>query len=96
MKSYSRSIQFNGGPGKGQHTKMANQIVVAGNLSGAIEGLMYASKMGLDIRKTIETLSMGAANSVSLTVQGTNLANKNLEAGFYVEHFVKDMEIALE
>ena len=53
MKSYSRSIQFNGGPGKGQHTKMANQIVVAGNLSGAIEGLMYASKMGLDIRKTI-------------------------------------------
>ena len=78
MKSYSRKIQACGGPGKGQHTKMANQIVVAGNLSGAIEGLMYASKMGLDIRKTIETLSLGAANSVSLTVQGTNIANKNL------------------
>ena len=53
MKSYSRSIQLSGGPGMGQHAKMANQIVVAGNLSGTIEGLMYASKMGLDLRKTI-------------------------------------------
>lgn len=49
MKNYSRSIQRGGDAGKGQHTKMANQITVAGNLAGTIEGLMYASKMGLDI-----------------------------------------------
>lgn len=42
-------MQFNGGPGKGQHTKMANQIVLAGNMIGMAEGLFYASKMGLDI-----------------------------------------------
>ena len=85
-----------GGPGKGQHTKMSNQIVVAGNMAGTIEGLMYASKMGLDLHQVISILLQGAASSVSLNVSGNKIANKDMDPGFYVEHFVKDMEIALE
>ena len=53
MKNYSKSVRIGGEAGKGQHTKMANQITVAGNLAGTIEGLMYASKMGLNIDNTI-------------------------------------------
>lgn len=53
MDSYSRQVQNNGLAGKGQHTKMANQIILAGNMAGMVEGLLYASKMGLDIEKTI-------------------------------------------
>lgn len=53
METYSRQVQNNGLAGKGQHTKMANQIILAGNMAGMVEGLLYASKMGLDIEKTI-------------------------------------------
>ena len=61
MSSYSRAVQNNGLAGMGQHTKMTNQIVLAGNMAGVVEGLMYASKKGLDLKKTIETVSFGGA-----------------------------------
>jgi 3-hydroxyisobutyrate dehydrogenase len=96
LECYSRSVQHNGGPGKGQHTKMANQIVLAGNMAGMAEGLLYASKMGLDIRQTIETISSGAASSTALSVMGKRVADGNFDPGFYIEHYVKDMEIVLE
>ena len=57
---------------------------------------MYASKMGLNVHKTIEILSLGSANSASLQSSGKKIANHDLNPGFYVEHFVKDMEIALD
>lgn len=75
---------------------MANQIILAGNMAGMVEGLLYASKMGLDIDKTIETISLGAASSTALSVMGPRIAKRNFDPGFYVEHYVKDMEIALE
>lgn len=96
LESYSKSVQHNGGPGKGQHTKMANQIVLAGNMIGMVEGLLYASKMGLDVAQTIETVCSGAASSTSLSVMGPRILKGNFDPGFYVEHYVKDMEIALE
>ena len=49
MDKYSKKVQLNGGPGKGQHTKMVNQIILAGNMAGTVEGLLYASKIGLDL-----------------------------------------------
>ena len=96
MESYSKKVEHNGGPGKGQHTKMANQIVLAGNMAGMVEGLLYASKMGLDLTKTIDTICLGAASSTSLSVMGPRIVKGNYDPGFYVEHYVKDMEIALE
>lgn len=96
MECYSRKIEHNGNAGKGQHTKMANQIVLAGNMTGMVEGLMYASKMGLDVSQMIDTVSSGAAASTALSVMGPRIVKGNFDPGFYVEHYVKDMEIALE
>ena len=84
LECYSRKVEHNGGPGKGQHTKMANQIVLAGNMAGMVEGLLYASKMGLDLTKTIETICSGAASSTSLTVMGPRIVKGNYDPGFYV------------
>ena len=96
MEKYSRSVELNGGPGKGQHTKMVNQIVIAGTMAGVVEGIMYASKSGLDMNKTLDIITLGAANSFSLEVLGRRIVNNNLNPGFYVEHFIKDLEICLE
>lgn len=75
---------------------MANQIVLAGNMAGMVEGLMYASKMGLDVSQAIETICSGAASSTALSVMGPRIVKGNYDPGFYVEHYIKDMEIALE
>jgi 3-hydroxyisobutyrate dehydrogenase len=75
---------------------MANQIILAGNMAGMVEGLLYASKMGLDVAQTIETICSGAASSTALSVMGPRILKGNFDPGFYVEHYIKDMEIALE
>jgi 3-hydroxyisobutyrate dehydrogenase len=63
---------------------MVNQIVIAGNMAGAVEGIMYASKSGLDMNKTLDIITQGAANSFSLEVLGRRVVNNNLDPGFYV------------
>lgn len=75
---------------------MVNQIILAGNMAGTVEGLIYASKCGLDLHKTIETIAIGAANSTALTVLGRRMVDGNFDPGFYVEHFIKDLTIAVE
>ena len=75
---------------------MANQIILAGNMAGMVQGLLYASKMGLDVAQTIETICSGAASSTALSVMGPRILKGNFDPGFYVEHYIKDMEIALE
>lgn len=85
-----------GGPGQGQHTKMVNQIILAGNMAGTVEGLMYASKAGLDLTGTIDTITLGAASSTALNVLGRRMVVGNYDPGFYVEHYIKDLEICLE
>ena len=75
---------------------MANQIVLAGNMAGMGEGLIYASKKGRGVSQAIETICSGAASSTSLSVMGPRIVKENFDPGFYVEHYIKDMEIALE
>jgi 3-hydroxyisobutyrate dehydrogenase len=96
MDKYSRAVNLNGGPGQGQHTKMVNQIILAGNMAGTVEGLIYASRMGLDLHKTIDTIALGAASSTALTVLGRRMVDGNFDPGFYVEHYIKDLTIAME
>ena len=96
MHCYSAKVQLMGAAGKGQHTKMANQIFIAGQMIGVIEGLLYAFKAGLDQTEVIELLSKGAANSFSLTAYGPRILKHDFEPGFYVEHFLKDLKIALD
>lgn len=70
---------------------MANQIVLAGNMAGMVEGLIYSSKMGLDLSQAIETICSGAAMSTALSVMGPRILKGNYDPGFYVEHYIKDM-----
>jgi len=85
-----------GGPGAGQHTKMVNQILVATNMIGVCEALLYGYKSGLDLNRVLESVASGAAGSWSLSNLGPRIIAGNFDPGFFVEHFLKDMAIALE
>lgn len=89
-------VSFMGGPGSGQHTKVCNQIVVAGNMVGACEALLYAAKQGLDKQQVIDIVGKGAAGSWAINNLGPRIVKGNYEPGFFVEHFIKDMGIALD
>jgi 3-hydroxyisobutyrate dehydrogenase len=90
------TISYLGGPGSGQHTKACNQIIVAGNMIGACEALLYASKQGLDMQQVIDIVGKGAAGSWSISNLGPRIVQGDYGPGFFVEHFIKDMGIALE
>ena len=79
----------------GQHTKVCNQILVAGNMIGTCESLLYAAKQGLDLQQVIDIIGKGAASSWSINNLGPRIAQENYDPGFFVEHFIKDMGIAL-
>jgi 3-hydroxyisobutyrate dehydrogenase len=85
-----------GGPGAGQHTKMVNQILIATGMIGVSEALLYAQQAGLDLDKTLEAVSGGAAGSWSLSNYGPRMLAGDFAPGFFVDHFVKDMGIALD
>ena len=84
-----------GGPGAGQHTKMVNQTLIAAGMVGVCEALLYGYRAGLDLDKVLESVATGAAGSWSLSNLGPRIIAGNFEPGFYVEHFVKDMQIAM-
>jgi len=89
-------ISYMGGPGAGQHTKMCNQILVAGSMIGVCESLLYADKAGLDQQSVIDIIGKGAASCWSINNLGPRIVSGNFEPGFIVEHFIKDMGIALQ
>jgi 3-hydroxyisobutyrate dehydrogenase len=88
-------ITLQGGPGAGQHAKMANQVAIASGMIGVCEALLYARRAGLDVAKVIETIAPGAAGSWSLSNYGPRALREDFEPGFKVDHFVKDLGIAL-
>ena len=90
-----KNIKHLGPVGSGQHTKMANQILIAGTMIGLSESLVYAKNAGLDLNDVIATISKGAAGCWSLDNYGPRIVNGDFEPGFMVKHFVKDMKIAL-
>ena len=85
-----------GGPGAGQHTKMVNQILIASGMIGVCEALLYAQEAELDLAKAFHAVSGGAAGSWSLSNYGPRMLRGDFAPGFYVDHFVKDMGIALD
>jgi len=96
MEKYSSLVKLMGKAGQGQHTKACNQICIANNMIGVVESLVYGYKAGLDLEEVIKTIEGGAAGSFSLRVLGPRMLKRDFDPGFFVEHFVKDMEIALE
>ncbi|MFD0587119.1 NAD(P)-dependent oxidoreductase [Paenibacillus sp. GCM10027627] len=96
LERMGKQILLQGGPGAGQHTKMANQIAIASNMIGVCEALIYAKHAGLDPDTVLQSISTGAAGSWSLSNLAPRIVAGNFEPGFYVKHFIKDMGIALE
>jgi 3-hydroxyisobutyrate dehydrogenase len=75
---------------------MVNQVLIASNMIGVCEALLYAYRAGLDLESVMQSVSSGAAGSWSLSNLGPRIIGNRFEPGFFVEHFVKDMGIALE
>lgn len=96
FEAMGKTIIHQGGPGAGQHTKMVNQILIASNMVGVCEALLYGYKSGLDLETVMKSVSVGAAGSWSLSNLGPRIMANNFDPGFFVEHFIKDMGIALE
>lgn len=90
------NIKYMGPAGAGQHTKMSNQILIASTMIGVVECLLYAYKAGLDLNEVITAIGSGAAGCWSINNLGPRIVKRNFDPGFFVEHFVKDMEIALD
>lgn len=118
LQVMGKNVRYMGPPGSGQHTKMVNQILIATNMIGVVEGLLYGHRAGLDLDEVIRAVGAGAAGSWSinnlggggaarsrapnvgscfaLLVPGPRIVQRNFDPGFFVEHFIKDMGIALE
>lgn len=91
-----KTIVHHGPPGAGQHAKMVNQILIAANMVGLCEALLYAHRAGLDPEQVLVSVGAGAAGSWSLSNLGPRILAGDFAPGFYIEHFLKDLAIALE
>lgn len=91
-----KNIVYQGSNGAGQHTKMCNQIVIAGTMIGVCESLVYAARAGLDPFRVLESITKGAANCWSLENLAPRILKNDYDPGFMIDHFIKDMGIALD
>jgi 3-hydroxyisobutyrate dehydrogenase len=96
FETMGKTIVHQGPAGSGQHTKMVNQVLIATNMIGICEALLYGYKAGLDLNVVLQSVGSGAAGSWSLNNLGPRMIAGNFEPGFFVEHFLKDMGIALQ
>jgi 3-hydroxyisobutyrate dehydrogenase len=95
FQTMGKTIIHQGPAGAGQHTKMVNQVLIATNMIGVCEALLYGFRAGLDLNTVMQSVASGAAGSWSLSNLGTRMIAGNFDPGFVVEHFLKDMGIAL-
>jgi 3-hydroxyisobutyrate dehydrogenase len=91
-----KTIVHQGGPGTGQQAKLCNQIVIAGTMIGVCESLLYGHKAGLNLNRMLDSIRGGAAACWTLEHLAPRILQRNFDPGFFVEHFVKDMGLALE
>lgn len=96
LEVLGRTVVHQGGPGAGQHAKMCNQIVIAGTMIGVCESLLYAYRAGLDPAVVLQSIGGGAAGCWTLANLAPRVLQRNFDPGFLVDHFVKDMGIALD
>ena len=95
FQAMGTNINYQGNAGCGQHAKLANQIMIAGTLSGVCEALTYAKAKGLDPQVFLDSVSTEAAGSKQLDIFGPKILAGDYEPGFFLKHFVKDMKLAL-
>ncbi len=95
FEKMGKNVRLMGQAGAGQHTKLSNQILIAGTMIGVVESLLYAVRSGLDMDAVIDVIGSGAAGSWSINNLGRRIAKDDYNPGFFIKHFVKDMGIAL-
>lgn len=95
FEAMGTNISYEGKAGSGQHCKLANQIMIAGTLSGVCEAITYAQEKGLDLDTFMKSVSAGAAGSRQLDLFGPKIAAGDYTPGFFMKHFIKDMKLAL-
>lgn len=96
FEAMGKNIVYQGPAGSGQHTKMCNQIVIAGTMVGVCESLLYGYKAGLNLETVLAGISGGAAGCWTLDNLAPRVLKRNFDPGFFVRHFIKDMGIALD
>lgn len=96
FQQVGQRVNYFGGAGKGQHTKMANQIMIAGTMTGLTEMLVYAKAAGLDLPQVLATLSSGGADNWSMDNYVPRILKGDYTPGFFAKHFLKDLRIALQ
>lgn len=96
FKLMGENISYIGKAGSGQHTKMANQILIASTMIGVVESLIYSYKAGLNLSDVVGVIGKGAASSWSINNLGTRIIKNDFNPGFTIKHFIKDMGIALQ
>lgn len=96
LKVMGSTITYMGKPGSGQHAKLANQTVIAGNIMGVAEALIYAKDKNLDLDKMLQVITGGSANSWQAKNNGAKMIIKDYEPGFFVKHYLKDLNLVLE
>lgn len=96
FEAMGKTIIYEGLAGMGQHTKMANQIAIAGIMAGVSEAITYGKRVGLDIETMLQSISNGAAQSWHMSNNGPKMNKREFEPGFYIKHMVKDLKIASE
>lgn len=90
------TIVYEGKAGNGQHTKMANQIAIAGTIAGVCEAMAYAKEAGLNIEVMLESISKGAAGSWQMSNNAPRMLKGDFNPGFYIKHMIKDLAIGVE
>lgn len=96
FQAMGTNIHYEGEAGFGQHTKLANQIMIAGAISGVCEAIAYAKDKGLDVKKMLDSVSTGAAGSKQLELVSPKILEEDFDPGFFIKHFIKDMKLAKE
>ena len=96
VEKLGKNITSFGAAGKGQYTKLANQIAIATTMISVAESFKFAKKVGLDLDSFFKTVSTGSGGSFSMTSYGPRILNEDFKPGFFTHHFIKDMKLALE
>ena len=96
FEAMGKAIRYEGKAGNGQHTKMCNQIAIAGALSGVCEAMVYAKANGLDVDTMVDSIATGAAGSAQLNAMAPRILSGDFAPGFFIKHFIKDMKLAAE
>jgi 2-hydroxy-3-oxopropionate reductase len=96
VKNFGKNITYFGEAGKGQYTKLANQIAIATTMISVAESFKFAKEVGLNLDDFFNIVSTGSGGSFSMTSYGPRILKGDFKPGFFIHHFIKDMHLALE